>query len=271
MSNPPKCRLCGERDDLRRSHIFPAGVFRRLRNPSSSNPNPIHITRKGVAASSRQPTAFLLCGACEQRLNVHGESYVESICWQREGKFPLLELLQSGPHFRLESGLVVCMAKEIPRIDIRRLVYFAASIFWRASVYRRSFEDSVNRVDLGERYREEFRKYLLGDSDFPQNAALMVSVSPAPRASQSACYPSGQRFRGAHAWRFTIPGVAFDLFLGKLMPKPIRKMCILRSPRNLIFITEKVDERLAEAIVELARKAIRSSPRAAIVLGIKAE
>jgi hypothetical protein len=70
--------------------------------------------------------------------------------------------------------------------SVEAISYFAASMFWRASVH-----DWNNRADepiqLGP-YEEQFRKYLMEESDFPVDCALWTVKSQMNTLSK-------QRFR----------------------------------------------------------------------------
>jgi hypothetical protein len=266
VTNPfiGSCRLCQQVGEPKISHVQPAGVFKKLRDPNSKNPNPAQLSKKGMVQTSRQPTARLLCTDCEQRFNREGEKWVLGNCYHG-GIFPLRDMLLRGTQERVSIGLA-CWASSVPEIQINQLVYFATSMFWRASIYRVPFEDEENNVNLGTRYEEPSRKYLLGVSDFPRDAAIMVTVSPAPKESAAVWSPSGDKFKGDRyggvpfwAWRCSVPGVVFDLFIGKMLPEVFHKMSLLRSTRNYIFMTEKVDERIADAMMMLGVEARRSN------------
>jgi hypothetical protein len=165
-----------------------------------------------------------------------------------------MDLLRQAPSIKGASGTIYCVAGRVPEIRIDQLVYFAASIFWRASVFRIPFDKSDRSVTLGPKYEEQFRLYLLGQSEFPLDAALMVAVSPSPVESAAVWSPSGDRFAHGNCWvwRFSIPGVLFDIFVGKTILDSYRKACVLRSPGNFIFVTEKVDSILLEGMQILA-------------------
>jgi hypothetical protein len=244
-----ECKLCKSVAELRRSHSqLPAGVFRKLRNASEPNPNPVHLTENAAFASSFQPRERLLCASCEGRFSKQGEKWVLERCLQPDGSFPLRDALGQG---QLPS-----QADVVPRIadhlETDKIAYFASSIFWRASVARKLEKGTERCVHLGPQYEEDFRRYLLGEAEFPQNAALMVSVSKSgSRWSNIAWMPVGERKYGVYIWRFVIPGIVFDLFVGKDLPLPVRMLCMVRSYRHPIMVTDKVDRRLAAATLTL--------------------
>jgi hypothetical protein len=256
-----ECRVCLNVRELVRSHVFPAGVYKRLRNPSHPNPNPVLLTEEVAIPTSKQPTARLLCLDCERRFNENGENWVLANCYQPNNTFPLRDALLVAQQWPL-SEVTVCGAKGVQGVEVNQLAYFAASVFWRASVYRPKFKATEGRVNLGRQYEEAFRKYLLGLADFPTDTALIVSVSPLPTPwTNIAWMPSGEKFRNGYLWRFVIPGIIFDLFVGKMLEEPVRKMCMVRSSVNFIFMTDKTDKRMCHAVMMLAAKQIEREKR----------
>jgi len=58
--------------------------------------------------------------------------------------------------------MLVFEASQIPSIQVTKLVYFASSIIWRASIHIWKYEGhQLKTLDLGVGYQEEFRLYLL--------------------------------------------------------------------------------------------------------------
>ena len=109
-----------------------------------------------------------------------------------------------------------------PRVD--EYLYFAASIFWRASARAWSEDTSRERFALGSTYDEQFRLYLLGEADFPRNGRLFVHVwsddpiGPDAPIGFTTLAPCTGRIDGEGRHKFCIPGVTFILFLGGLAP-----------------------------------------------------
>src|SRR5258708_6712222 len=136
MPKIAKCALCLiEGKELRDSHYVPAGVYRVLRDESATdgNPNPILLGEKTAIQTSKQITDYLLCHECEDRLNRNGENYFLKICWRRNG-FKLHAVLDAAPPSLVAGQIKVYAAANFPEIDAGAISYFAASMFWRASV-----------------------------------------------------------------------------------------------------------------------------------------
>jgi hypothetical protein len=186
-----KCRLClRERIELQQSHFLPAGVFRILREEGSKNPHPWILTKSGSFQSSEQMRAFLLCHHCEQRFSIKGENWVLRHCLRQDGRFRLASLLEARTPDSTAPGTTtkIYHAAHIPEVDITALSYFAASIFWRGSIY--PWTGGIYPVRLGP-FEESFRKYLLGDAEFPPHAMLWVLVRPKSIVDRATHTPAG--------------------------------------------------------------------------------
>jgi len=86
-------------------------------------------------ATSKEIWAYLLCSECEQRFHKYGENYVLKNCYRGPADFPLqTALVQSGPPIVLPKARVY-RTQNVSGIEIDKLVYFASSMFWRASAH----------------------------------------------------------------------------------------------------------------------------------------
>jgi len=92
-------------------------------------------------------------------------------------------------------------------------------------------------VSLG-RYEEDFRKFLLGLSEFPEHAAIWIALSNTPSPAPAMNFPGSQRGESYHQHCFKIPGVSSTLFVGNRLTDRIRKCCAARSPERIIFFTD---------------------------------
>ena len=59
------CGLCRDQRALQDSHLFPAALYKILRDPDRPNPNPGMVTRNHAGTTSRQVSAYFLCWDCE--------------------------------------------------------------------------------------------------------------------------------------------------------------------------------------------------------------
>jgi len=90
----------------------------------------------------------------------------------------LREILRKSAPAIEDPEMLVYSAVEVPAIDVGQLVYFCASVFWRASVRGWSvFGEIFEPIDLGDKYQEELRRYLPGEGTFPDIATVSIFVS----------------------------------------------------------------------------------------------
>ena len=128
------CKLCLREGQLLRSHLIPRAYYKLLRTPGADDPNPITAYEDITRTSQDQMAQRLLCEACEDRLNKSGERWVLLNNYRLDGPSPMYRaLLAAKADTKFPSGTVYS-ALSVPEIDIEKLVYFGASIFWRASV-----------------------------------------------------------------------------------------------------------------------------------------
>lgn len=171
-----KCKLCLKEGELQNSHLMPRALYRMARSDGTSgNQDPYVVTKKGGKQSSHQMTDYVFCRECEQRFSNKGEDYVMRLVTKRNGNFPLLTMLTQvapsvkGPEWNAYFTV------HTPNIDRDKIAYFAISVFWRASVHTWEQQNGEKtRIDLGGKYNEEIRRYLLGETPAPKNASLQV-------------------------------------------------------------------------------------------------
>ena len=161
------CKLClAPAVELRDSHYIPAAVFRQLRDRQARSPHPYMITDRGSVQTSKQQKAHLLCNECEGRLSANGEDWVLKHFLKADGTFKLQDILSRRAPFAAVA--------DIKEINPAALSYFAASIFWRGSIHPWN-TDSTVPIPLGK-YAEPFRRFLMGEQQFPVEAALFLAV-----------------------------------------------------------------------------------------------
>lgn len=245
-----KCKLCLQNAKLQKSHLIPRACYKLLRTPGADDPNPIVFDQAVTRTSQDQMVQHLLCPACEDLLNKNGESWVLLNNYRLAGPSPLYEALKAvraEPEYR--SGTVYS-SLAVPGVDIDKLIYFGASIFWRASVADWSMGGRpVPLIHLGRTYDEQFRQYLHGEAEFPRNAALWVAVLRSEDPPPLINFPAGE-FKGKyHQHHFDIFGLSYMLYVGDGLPVEMTKFCAVRTAKRLMFFTDigpVVDRRAAE-------------------------
>ena len=200
--------------------------------PDLPNPNPISSTVLGTGPRQEQVVAHLLCRTCEDRLNRNGEA------WVLDHPSKLHQVLRQAKPLPNHASGTVYAGAEIPCLDMNRLAYFGASVFWRASAAAwRNTQQRTALLTLGP-YREQLRRYLLDEAEFPQHAVLWAAVCRAPLPPPVMSFPCGERSReGFYRYTFDIPGLSFMLHVGKQIPSRMRELCVVRSAQRIIFFT----------------------------------
>lgn len=196
---------------------MPAALYRLCREPQrGSNPNPVVISTRGARTTSKQVSDYFLCADCEDRFNKGGEASVLDQCARPDGSFKLRDSLKRIAPFRQEKEFSVVRIDGSLDQAADALVYFAASIFWRAAARQwTSGSGPVGRISLGNKYQEQFRLYLLGATGFPPNARVFAFVPEETTADPMVVFPCTTRIDGVHRHRFRVPGIEFILFLGR--------------------------------------------------------
>jgi hypothetical protein len=216
-----RCRLCLNTRELTNSHLMPASVYKLVRDSSGgANPNPVAVSRKHSFLTSKQVSAHFLCGDCEQRFHEDGEDYVVPHCAQLNGRCKLREVLQAAsPLYSLPQGNAYDVQPLLGN-KIEQYLYFAASIFWRASAHRwKMGREWLDQIALGPTYQEQFRLYRLGKAAIPQNARIWVCVSNEGQLHRMIAVPYTTKIDELRRHDFYIPGIHFILFLGQRAPQ----------------------------------------------------
>ncbi len=207
--------------ELRKSHLLPKWVFRRIQKfGTTSNAIPVEIDNGVMVRTSKQPTEYLLCDDCEQRLSVW-EDHAARLAVQPDGSFPALDAMPILQRF--ESG--VEQWKGNGTALGMEMALFAASLCWRASV-----SDEYN-VDLGP-HAEQFRQFLLGLTTTLPDARLTVTLvdrrTKAP-VHMVAAHPSSYECDGYRDYQVTVPGITFTFSVGKTLPDRFDVCCFIRT------------------------------------------
>jgi hypothetical protein len=224
--------LCGEEKVLQDSHYIAAGFFRNLKG--GKNTHPIVITPNIRMMTAEQVRAHLLCWDCEQRFHKKGEDWVLDNMWRSKKEFRLRESLGDVPRICVDP---MTSFEVGDRLDLDKLVYFAASVFWRGTLKWRPLGrgERPEQLDLGP-YAEELRLFLLGECDFPANVALSTFVSTLKMRLGEVHYP----FRkgrdgpaGVYLYWFQVPGLTFGMWVGRGISSNTRAFCTAHSRRIL--------------------------------------
>jgi hypothetical protein len=251
------CKLClRPNQELKESHLMPAGMYRRTRSEDDENPHPVLITTHGSHQSSKQVTDYVLCGECESRFDKNGENYALRMVKTRD-RFRLLEQLKSiNPSFEKLDWRGYKMS-DTPEIDRDKLGYFALSVYWRASVHTWPPATDYGkpiRIDLGKENNEKLRKYLLGEGEIPSTLSIFFVVC-IDVLSQGSFYLPTLSHKKQFTWHygFAACGFFFNLVVAKRLLPNNTYVCFLKSPERWIWL-RNCEAKAVEGFSELIAK-----------------
>jgi hypothetical protein len=216
-----------------------------MKAPSLKNPNPVTIIPGAAVASSREVRQYFLCAECEDRFNKTGEKWMVRNCAQPDGPFPLYDNLTTVPAMGTLGHVTLYRGNGVPGIEPEQIVYFASSVFWRAAAT--DWRNHNVRIDMGP-YEERFRRYLLNQDQFPENAALRVIVCTPTAAKLLAMLPMADRINGMRCYTFLIPGMMLTLILAQHIPAELKRVTLSPSPDNVIGLSDEMYRRWMGAI-----------------------
>jgi hypothetical protein len=243
------CKLCRRDAELQSSHLIPRAIFVDLRMPELPNPSPIMSLPEETGPRQEQVVTSLLCSTCEQRFSALGEKWILEHGYRLTGASRIFQALNAASSVDRDKWTLYPGA-EVDGLDMDKISYFGASVFWRASVGSWMMAGKKRRlIELGSRYEEQLRAFLGGEAEFPRAMVLWCAVCRTAEPPPVISFPTGERVGdGVHAYHrhtFDIPGLSYMLFVGNRIPDHIRESCIVRSPRRFIYFSpvEQIIER----------------------------
>jgi hypothetical protein len=251
-----QCALCLETRELRDSHFLPAGFYRIIREGATPMDNPVLVNKTTALMSSAQTRTHLLCAECEERFNKGGEDWVLKNCWRSPTNFPLHSALMAATPFVDEKGFRSYEGKKVSSVEIDKLAYFGASIFWRASVHDwRVGKETDQRISLGP-YQNALRLHLLGKTGMPDGVVLLVTLSKALDDMHNRVSVMPWFFNRTpeyRSYKFIVTGLTFQMFFGMQIPKPTRRICSARH--GFLYMSEDRDADLLKTMAVMAKRA----------------
>jgi hypothetical protein len=246
------CPLCRTKNvPLCRSHLeFPRFVYKALRDENNAtNKNPIHITHDGVEQTQRQNWRHLLCRVCEnERFNALGERHVARISLKTVGSFLLMDMIRD----RLQKSDGRTRYYDATNTDVphQQLVYFALSMLWR-SIF---IHEPRTPIRLGP-YEETIRGYLLGGPPPPDVSVHVIVRNTLPLTQTSHSMYLRAKGQVGRVYALSIPGMTFQITLGKHRDDVTRTGCLLHGEQKLILESLVIEEALDEQARRQVRKA----------------
>ncbi len=135
------CKLCLLERDLQESHYIPRFGYKAARASQLKNQNPVVLVPGGVRQSQQQMKDYVFCAECEQRFNEGGEKWVLArLPRDYHEPFVLQEALIPAKPLVISPGLDLYEGTKLAAFNMDKLVYFAASIFWRGAVHEWEIE-----------------------------------------------------------------------------------------------------------------------------------
>jgi hypothetical protein len=247
---PGICKLCDKHRDLCDSHYVPAVVYKYSRGKELTNPNPVMLRGDSPKQGTIQARDYVFCEECERRLNENGERWISKIIPDDYGApFPLLEALKKANPVTREPGRVRLSTVGVRDVEIEKLLYFAASVFWRGAVHEwPDFEGCpVPTLDLGD-HRDRLKLYLRGEQPFPSDLYITVMLWPFEKVPPGLIFPDTYPNATWKRLWFYISGIGFVLDVGSKVPEDVREYSTSGSAQRLVTIDEQFGAMVWETI-----------------------
>jgi hypothetical protein len=213
------CALCRKEGILMDSHLTPKWIYRRLRSASNDKDDPVNVEKGSAFMTSKQIKKALLCGECEGRFSVR-EDYVARLTDDIATNLTQYISL-------IGADMPNCVELNRDKIDTERLSYFATSMIWRSCFME-------GGCKLGK-YEDQFRTYLLEETDFPSLAALTISIIGPATAGNAHLYnlytaPTSGRSDLLWFHGFSLFGLTFRCFVGQALEPDWKEQICLAGP-----------------------------------------
>ncbi|HKI25865.1 MAG TPA: hypothetical protein VKA07_06040 [Candidatus Sulfotelmatobacter sp.] len=247
------CPFCLLDKRLIESHLISKGIYSLVGGDANEA---IRVNSRLIMHTSRQTKDVLLCQECDNSLNRNGENWIIPKLARADGKFFFLDILQELPPDTEKEPFKVYGAAKNPSIDVNKIVHFAMGIFWKASVHSWTGNGNTPRIELGP-YRDHLRDFLRGDAPFPKNVSLNLFVQPRNRVLIWIAEPSRGKAKACRNFSFYVPGIRFDLYVGKQIRDQIRQLCFYANPAHPIVVYDS-SNRFLDLKKEMERTARKS-------------
>ena len=229
--------MCIEVKSVVRSHLIPTALYALCAPVGES---PIKVADGIVMPTDRQTWTYLLCEQCEDILNRGGETWTIPKVATIEGRFPLYELLASQRPVWCDGDEAIYVAGTNPAIDAEKLTHFAVGIFWKASVASWKGDDKEPMINLGPDV-DRLRRWLTGETSFPSNVCLSVSVSKPGQALITLNAPVRTEFKDCPTYLLHVPGILFLLSVGPRVSMEMRSLTgFYGGPGHPVFVSKNI-------------------------------
>jgi len=250
------CGLCQKKSVLIQSHLLPKAFYKLLRtNDERTDRNPVVITHNLATTTSNQVAKPLLCSNCEDLFSKNGEKYICNQCAKPDGQFSLRNKLNTLNTYLKDSQISSYDIHGLPDLKADKIIYFAASIFWRASATCWEISGKpIPQFSLGAIYQEQLRQFLLGQAAFPQKARLIVYISSENPAPLIVTSPNSNRIDGVRYHKFFVPGMLFKLFIGWDVAHKYDHIALNGKTKQLLWLSPLSNDPLFHGSISLLKK-----------------
>jgi len=80
----------------------------------------------------------------------------------------------------------------------------------------------------------------LGQTPFPENAALRIVLPTPTQAKPVFTLPMPGQLHGIRCFTFIVPGIAFTMFFGKHIPRAASEVTFMPSAEGMICISDQI-------------------------------
>jgi hypothetical protein len=244
------CALCGTNGTLLDSHFMPRSLYHELLEPGFAIKQIVVLRGDKTNQSAQQFSMHLLCQACEIRFQKGGEDWTLGNRYRSDGSFPLRDLLLNAvPSETKPDGSRVYEARAVAGLAVDQLIYFAASIFWRAGItdWRVKFADAP-KIDLDAPLMAELGDFLLEKGPLPPRVSVFIAVDETSAPWRAMWSPKKQNERPQLRYSFYIPGIIMEL--GVDLPVDLRIPSV-SDPKGLVVLSRVVFSYVAAMGAEL--------------------
>jgi len=214
---------------------MPAALYQELLDPTGPIKQMIVLKRDKTYQSGEQFVMPLLCQGCEVRFQQGGEDWTLANRYRSDGSFPLRDMLQRAtPQEVRQDRSKVYDALKVSGLDVQQLIYFAASLFWRAGIadWKVKFADAP-KIDLDAQLMTGLQQYLLGNCPFPSRASVFIVLDETATPFRAMWCPRKQGERPELRYSLYIPGMIFEL--GVDLAPQLRDPSISEPPQKIVL------------------------------------
>ncbi|AYN04520.1 hypothetical protein [Flavobacterium sp. 140616W15] len=169
-----KCKLCGNKGKLVKSHIIPKFMFKKMKDEDNVFYEIIYDpdtnTSKSKKTQIEDYDRNILCENCDNKiLGGIYESYAQKALYG--GSLPVEVSPECKNYKNSDDGAEYSICKNF---DYQKIKNFYLSILWRASITDRSF---FNQVNLGKKHEERIREILFNNEKVSEDEYPIVITS----------------------------------------------------------------------------------------------